>query len=58
MIGNTTNGITQLKKGLNKGEIVGTIIGLGLFALSVYAFTLSIKVNRLSLKKLENEGYK
>jgi hypothetical protein len=58
MIGSTTNGITQLKKGLNEGEIVGAILGLGLFAISVYAFSLSIKVNRLTLKKLENEGYK
>jgi len=58
MIGSTTNGITQLKNGLNKGEIVGAILGLGLFAISVYAFSLSIKVNKLTLKKLENEGYK
>lgn len=58
MIGSTTNGITQVKNGINKGEIAGAILGIGLFAISVYAFSLSIKVNKLMLKKLENEGYK
>ena len=32
--------------------------GVLIFGLSVYAFSLSIKVNRLSLRKLKDEGYK
>ncbi|MBK7362827.1 MAG: hypothetical protein IPJ01_11065 [Micavibrio sp.] len=57
MNGNDLNGINQIEKGVKRGEIAGTIVGIFLFALSVYTFSLAIKVNKLTLKKLKDEGY-
>lgn len=58
MIANHSNGIKQIENGVKTGETVGMLLGLFLFGLSVYAFSLSIKVNKLTLKKLKDEGYK
>lgn len=55
--GNDINGINQIEKGVKRGEITGAIVGIFLFALSVYTFSLAIKVNKLTLKKLKDEGY-
>ena len=38
-------------------EPLAVAMGLLIFGVSLYAFTLSIKVNRLSLRKLRDEGY-
>lgn len=54
----TINGITQIKNGIKTGEVVGLVLGTVLFAFSMYAFSLSIKANKLTIKKLESEGYK
>lgn len=56
-IGSTSNGIKQVENGVKQGEYLGVAMGLFLFGLSVYAFSLSIKVNRLSLRKMKDEGY-
>lgn len=45
------------ENGGKRGEAIGVALGIFLFGLSVYAFTLSIRVNRLSLRKLKDEGY-
>ncbi len=57
MNGNDLNGINQIENGIKRGEIVGTIIGIVLITLSVYTFSLSIKVNKLALRKFKDEGY-
>jgi len=57
MMGNDINGINQIEKGIKRGEVIGTVVGVFLFALSVYTFSLAIKVNKLTLKKLKDEGY-
>ncbi len=57
MLGNDINGINKIENGIKRGEVIGTIVGVFLFALSVYTFSLSIKVNKLTLKKLKDEGY-
>lgn len=57
MIANHSNGIKQIQNSVKTGETVGMVLGLFLFGLSVYAFSLSIKVNKLTLKKLKDEGY-
>lgn len=56
-MGNDINGINQIEKGIKRGEVIGTVVGVFLFALSVYTFSLAIKVNKLTLKKLKDEGY-
>jgi len=39
------------------GKIIAYSVGLFIFAASMYALHLSVKVNRLSLRKLKDEGY-
>jgi hypothetical protein len=39
------------------GESAAVVMGLLIFGISIYAFSLAIKVNRLSLRKLKDEGY-
>jgi len=57
MSGNDLNGINQIENGVKRGEVIGTIVGVFLFALSIYTFSLAIKVNKLTLRKLKDEGY-
>jgi hypothetical protein len=57
MNSNDLNGVNQIENGIKRGEIVGTIVGILLITLSVYTFSLAIKVNKLTLKKLKDEGY-
>lgn len=52
------NGTAQIAKGLKTGEIVGFALGLFVFSVSIYAFHLSIKANRLAIRKMNDEGYK
>jgi len=54
---NNVNGVKQIENGVKRGEVIGTIVGVFLFALSVYTFSLAIKVNKLTLRKLKDEGY-
>lgn len=56
MITSTMNGTTQIKNGINAGEIAGAVMGLFLFGISIYAFSLSIKANRMAIKKFEKDG--
>ena len=56
------NGLKQIQNGMNghklkKYEIVGIVLGLFLFSATVYASYLSIKTNKLTLRKLKDEGY-
>jgi|JI10StandDraft_1071094.scaffolds.fasta_scaffold227211_4 hypothetical protein len=51
------NGIKQVENKIKHGEIIGAVMGVALFAISMYAFALSIKVNKLSLRQLKDEGY-
>ena len=51
------SGISQIKNGVKKGEIIGFALGFILLGVSLYAYHLSIKVNKLSIRKLKDEGY-
>jgi len=52
------NGTKQIaNNGGKTGEIIGFAMGLLLFSVSIYAFTLSIKANKLALRKMKDEGY-
>jgi hypothetical protein len=51
------NGLKQIENNVKHGEIIGAVMGVALFAISMYAFALSIKVNKLSLRQLKDEGY-
>ena len=54
----TMNGTAQIKNNGGKaGEVIGFALGLVLFSFSMYAFALSIKANKLAIKKLKDEGY-
>lgn len=50
--------ISRVKKNGKTGKFIALGLGLFLFGMSIYAFHLTIKVNRLSLRKLKDEGYK
>ena len=52
------NGTTQIQNGIAKGEIFGLVLGSVMFAIAIYSFTLSIKANRLAIKKFEADGIK
>lgn len=55
---NNLNGTKQIaNNGGKTGEIIGFAMGLLLFSISIYAFTLSIKANKLALRKMKDEGY-
>jgi hypothetical protein len=57
-INQISNGIAKgVNNKLNKSEVIGLSLGTIVFAISIYSFYLSIKVNKLSLKKLKDEGY-
>lgn len=56
-VGAEINGVKQIENNVKHGEIVGAIMGTALFIISMYAFALSIKVNKLSLRQLKDEGY-
>lgn len=45
------------KKNGKAGKIVYYALGILLFSVSWYALHLSIKANKLSIKKLKDEGY-
>ena len=52
------NGTKQISSGIVKGEVIGFALGLILFSYSIYAFSLAIKANKLTIEKLNDEGYK
>lgn len=41
---------------IKTGKLLEFIVGVGLLGLSVYAFGLSIKANRMAIKKMEEEA--
>jgi hypothetical protein len=51
------NGLKQVESGIKNGEYLGVALGLFLFGFSIYAFSLSIKANKLAIKKFKDEGY-
>jgi len=55
---NSLSGIKQVRKGAHTGEIIGFTLGIILFSTTIYAMSLAIKAHRLTIKKLNNEGYK
>lgn len=58
MIENQFSGVKEVQKGLKDGRLLGVVVGTVIFAFSIYAFSLSIKANKLTIKKLESEGFK
>jgi hypothetical protein len=51
------NGIHHVKKGVVAAEVIGVVMGVSLFVFTVYSLHLAVKANRLTIKKLEKEGY-
>ena len=55
------NGLTTVEDGITngvkKGEVIGFVLGIILFATTMYAMHLSVKANRLAIRKLKDEGY-
>ncbi len=54
----SNNGIGHIKHGVNKGEAIAFVLGAIVFGITVYAMSLAIKANKLTIKKLNDEGYK
>ena len=52
------NGVKQIQNGLKSGQIIGVAVGIVFFAVTMYASHLAIKAHRLTIKKLNDEGYK
>jgi len=49
--------ISNIEKTIRRGQLFNAAIGIVVLSFGIYAFSLSIKVNKLSLKKLKDEGY-
>lgn len=55
---NELNGMSQINKNLSKkGQIIGLALGVIVFSYTMYAMTLAIKAHKLSIRKLNAEGY-
>lgn len=57
MIPNQFQEVNNIANGFKKGEIFGAVLGGLLLGFTIYAFALTIKVNKLTLRKLNDEGY-
>jgi hypothetical protein len=51
------NTLSDIQKDIKTGRILGLTMGLLFLGFSLYAYSLSIKANKLSIKKLKDEGY-
>lgn len=60
-VGGNMNGLAQIERGFDgrtsTTEIVSSILGITLFAATMYASYIIIKTNKLTLRKLKDEGY-
>ncbi len=50
------NATKEINGEIKTGKLLEVLVGVGLLALSVYAFGLSIKANRMAIKKMEEEA--
>ena len=50
------NAAKEINGEIKAGKILEMVIGAALLGLSVYAFALSIKANKMSIKKMEEEA--
>ena len=57
MEGMDLTGVKQMENGVKTGEVIGFTLGIILFGFSLYASGLSIKANKLAIKKFKDEGY-
>lgn len=53
-----SNGVKQIQNGLKSGQIIGVAVGVVFFAVTMYASYLAIKAHKLTIKKLNDDGYK
>lgn len=49
--------VSKIQDELKQGEIIAAVIGFAFLAVTIYSFSLSIKVNRLNLRQLKDNGY-
>lgn len=49
------NATKEINGEIKTGKLLEVILGVGLFGLSVYAFALSIKANKMAIKKMQEE---
>lgn len=49
------NGTKQIETAMKTGEIVGLVLGLAMFSIAIYSFSLSIKANKMAIRKFERE---
>jgi hypothetical protein len=50
------NAAKEINGEMKAGKILEMVIGAALLGLSVYAFALSIKANKMSIKRMEDEA--
>ena len=48
----------KINKNMSGKQVFNVVAGTAIFAISMYALYLSIKSNRLTIRKYEDEGYK
>lgn len=51
------NSVNKIHDELRQGKIIAAVIGFAFLAVTIYSFSLSIKVNRLNLRQLKDNGY-
>ena len=49
------NGTKQIETAMKTGEVVGLVLGLAMFGIAIYSFSLSIKANRMAIRRFEEE---
>jgi hypothetical protein len=52
------NAAKEINGEMKAGKLLEVAIGAALLGLSIYAFALSIKANKMSIKKMEEEAAK
>jgi hypothetical protein len=50
------NAAKEINGEMKAGKILEMLVGAALLGLSIYAFSLSIKANKMSIKKMEDEA--
>lgn len=53
----SVDSITKLQRQIHNGQIVALIMGVAFLGFTIYASHLSIKAHKLTIKKLNDEGY-
>lgn len=49
------NATKEINGEMKAGKLLEVVVGVGLLGLSVYAFALSIKANKMAIKKMQDE---